>query len=302
MRKFTFLAAIILIALNACQKATTQTNTTVPPPNTDTIKKVSADTSYLRKTQTYFAYDPTGTNITDSVRTAWTYNSKGRELVVVTNIFTPGIIDSTFNTYTASTQVSRMVSYTNNVLSSDVTSTFYLNASGNPDSLLSTIYSYGGGTPGPQYSFYYYHYNDKNQDTLENGYTLTNSTKSQFIKLRQTYLNDILDSSILYYNDTTVIYDIKLFAAGNLTQELTYLSGVLWVTVSFTQTNILSGGFYGYTGNLELTKSIVQVYPASPSDNRTEDFTYSFDGSNRVIGVNRSQNNIITQKEVYTYY
>jgi hypothetical protein len=301
MKTLIYLIAFFLLSLAACKKTNTEPHIDPPPVVTDSAKQENPDTAYLRKSDLYYAYDISGTNIIDSALTFWTYDSKGRPLVTVRNGFGSGSVDSVFSSYGVNTRTNKTILYHNNSLYYDLTSVTFLNASGNPDSMISTSHYYDG-TPSPQYSFYYYHYNEKSQDTLENGYTVVNNISGQFFKNRLTYANNFLDSSISYFGDTTAVWDIKLFDANNLTREIQYMNGAVWVNITYTHYDILSGGFYEYLGDRQLTQSVAQDYPGSPVDNRTDDYTYTFDSSHRVIAMNRSQKNIILQKDFFSYY
>jgi hypothetical protein len=137
---------------------------------------------------------------------------------------------------------------------------------------------------------------------LENGYTIDNNIQGQFIKLRKTYKAGVLDSSLFYYGDTIHVNDIRLFADGNLLSDIYYSNGTYWRTVTFTHYTTSSGGFYGLGGDRQLLRSITNLYPASPINNKIENITYTLDSRNHVRTLDRTVNRVNTLKEVYTYY
>jgi hypothetical protein len=297
--KPVILLVAILIAISSCNKG--GSGTPPAPP--------AKDTSYLRKTEIVYRYDLSGNKLPDSSITKWAYDSKGRVVFECDKAYNGSNTD-TFNTsYGSGLITTDVVYYSNGVLQGKTHQENYLNSQGWSDSTVfnSTSFVVNNGNPvvfnNSNIIVSAYFPDSNGNDTLDMYYSYVNNIKTVSSITRKIYLNNVLDSSVSYLPGWVKTQSFQ-WNAGSLMNETDYNpDGSVKATDNYTYTNILSGGFYGYTGGkyLQATTSDTGIY--APGGSISETYTYTFDSANRVSSMlqkfSGTYGNI---QSVYMYY
>jgi len=185
--------------------------------------------------------------------------------------------------------------------------TFYLNSSGNPDSILNddrfTFPFNGNQVTQTSKSGVFLHYDALGHDTLWVGYNIGQYGRTPYSITRKSYDGDALDSMV-EYNDPAhldIVSYIAKFKNGNYASDEINPHGTPHSIRTYTYNGIPSGGFYFYDGTTQLLQSLSQEFlnPVAPTS--VANYTYTFDAANRVKTFITSKNNIVIQKSEYTY-
>lgn len=300
--KIAFAICTTLIILTvSCKKTNDQIN--MPPVLTDTIKPpvTKVDTSTLLKLWTLYAYDATGTVITDSSQTKWVYDDQRR--IVQRTTDAGSHIDTSAYTYLSDRYLvywhvfnpgSELISH----------SVYYQHEKNRTDSIVGTSIGYGIEA-GSNTSATYYYYNQAGQDSLEKVFQA--GYGSLYTTLNYFYTDANPDSTVLRDN-AGKLTDISYYSDGNQTVDKWYTSGAPGGVEHISYSNISTGGLQVIFKNSKLISGTISVIDSAPTNANpgatyTSTYTYIMDASNRVAVMSLyNTSNVLYQKYVFTYY
>ncbi len=298
--KIAFVLCMTLIILSvSCKKYNQEVNTTPIVTDTTKLPMIKVDTSTLLKLCWTYNYDTSGTVIVDSIHSQWTYDDQRR--VVQTTSEAYGYSDTLTYTYLNDRYTKSENSYYNGSLVLATNTVFYQHLKNHTDSILSTSAGYGiQAGYHPDVTTYYY-YNQANQDSLEKTFYIDHGVVSFKYSLNYYYTGANLDSTVNRDNNGKLNY-IEYFSEGDPLSESNYLNDVVAGTITFTYSNIPSGGLYFMYRTTKLMSGYVSA--AVPGTvNLVETDTYQMDSVNRVTAMLIYRNSSsVSQKQVFTYY
>ena len=305
MLKQILLLSTVLVIISSCKKGSDGTPAPPTPPTPP-----AKDTSYLRKTEINYYYDATGKKLPDSSITKWTYDSKGRAVLVITNNTFPIEVDSSLYSYGTGQTTNDYISYAQGTLLSRERLVEFYNSKGLVDSSIQS-----GTSVNPNYGnpivtniastgITAYYYDANGNDTLDIAYGLVNNVKTIGRVTRNSFINNTLTATAEYTPSGIKIYSSQ-WSAGNITSdsEFYFSDGTLQLSHNYTYSGVLSGGLYGYVGNKNLLATFASADPNFAANNYSETVSYTFDDANRVSTItyvySNGQGN---SQELYTYY
>jgi hypothetical protein len=286
MKLIPAICIFLLMLTASCKKSNDQPNT--PPPVTDTTKTpvTKVDTSTLLKSVLSYAYDASGTTITDSSLIIWKYDDQRRIIQVATKVGSH--IDTLFYAYLNDRYTTDDYTYISGTFKGVVHTIYYQHVKNRTDSMI---------TPG---SRSYYYYNQLGQDSLEVQFVGNNVTPVGQVNYYYTGQNS--DSAIFFYEGMRS--SIGYYTNGNLTEYDLYTldaSNVLESTNHIIYTQIPVGGLNVYIGNSTL-QSGSTIFNISSGTTSVETDSYQMDTANRVTQWTINNNQPYFHKYLFTYY
>lgn len=299
MKIFFAICMTLIVLFISCKKSNEQTNT--PPVVIDTVKPplIKPDTSTLVKSSTIYNLDAAGINPVDSTFYHWTYDNLRR---IVNQTFAGANYTDTFSyTYLNDRYAVTSNAYLQGALALITHSIYFQQQKDHTDSIITTSVGYGVQAGVNTTTATYFYYNQSGQDSVEKSYNLISNSSNFLYSVNNYYTGSNLDSTIGRDNNGKLTY-IKYFTAGNMSAESIYSNDVQTGALSFTYSNVPSGGLLLTLGASKLLTGYTSVaIPATTTF--TETNTYQFDSANRVVIILRDHHGSSpNQKEVYTYY
>jgi len=299
--KIALSVCVTLIILTiSCKKSNEQINT-VPAVVVDTVKPpvIKPDTSTLVKTNRVYNYDASGTVIVDSSLNQWTYDD--RRNIVLQTYSGDGNLDTFKYTYLSDRNLQSSYAYYNGSLVLITNTVYYQNSKNQTDSMVSTVTGYGVQAGYHFLASTYYYYNQFDQDSLEKTFYANNGPASFASSVNYYYTGTNLDSTVGRGNNGQ-LNNVTYFSEGNQILVNNYTNDLVAGVISFTYTNISSGGLYYFYKTTKLLAGFTSVtIPATTTF--TETRNYQFDSANRVTSfLSDNHGSSPNQKQVFTYY
>jgi hypothetical protein len=297
--KIVFVLCMTLIIVSvSCKKYNQQVNTT--PVVTDTVKPhaIKPDTSTLLKSSMTYNYDANGNVTVDSIHGQWTFDDQRR--IVQTASEGNDYSDTLTYTYLNDRYIMNENSFYQGSLVLATNIVYYQHVRNHTDSILSTSAGYGVQAGYLPDGATYYYYNQHNQDSVEKTYSIDHGVVSFRSSLNYYYTGANLDSTIYHDNSGKIIY-VEYFSEGYPLSESSYSNDVVAGTITFTYSNIPSGGLFIIYRTTKLMSGYVSAAVPGPVD-LVETDTYQLDSANRVVAMLIYRNSSsLSQKQVFTY-
>ncbi|HSZ32513.1 MAG TPA: hypothetical protein VK772_04335 [Puia sp.] len=275
----------------ACSKSNTKTDSTQ--------KIIESDSSTLVKTAINYNLQADGISAVDSSLYKYTYDDQRR--IVEQTFAGLDFLDTLNYSFLSDRYTMNSSAYLNGQLVSKTNEIYYQQIPGRTDSILSVTTGYGVQAGQNNKSLARLYYDQNNQDTLENNYSFTTGVAVFNSSVNKYYTGSNLDSVTGRDIQGNLTYK-DYYLNGNQTSALFYDNNVQTGVLTFTYSNIPSGGIYYFVGSSNLLTGFTSF--TIPSNTTiTQSVTYQFDAANRVSVILRDNHGTSpNQKEVFTYY
>ncbi len=254
----------------SCKKSEIQTNIT--PANTDTVKPViKVDTSTLVRSNWNYMYDAGGTIIVDSSLNQWIYDDQ-RNIVLQTYTGN-GNLDTIKYTYLDDRNIQSSYAYYNGSLMLISNTVYYQHIKNRTDSMVSTVTGYGLQSGYHFVSATYYYYNTSGQDSLEKEFYSNTGPLSFASTVNYYYTGANLDSTVGRDNNGK-LNNVTYFSEGNQILVKNYENDIVAGVISYTYTDIFTGGLFYYYRNNKIKVWVYHDYDSGYHHfNRNDDLS-----------------------------